>query len=233
MEKELFAIIKILKRHRTLLFNNTIHVKTDNKNLIFNGNTISRINRRKETLVEFNIDLMHIMGSENLISGELSRNLPKIITVKNSIKTFHENHGHPGILRTYKSFQKICPEDNYTYSKVSKTISACEPCQQNVSSKHKYGKTFGFLLSDSPFLVLSSDIVGPFRNMYYNIEPESGSFYLLTITDIFSRFTQITSLKIITSQEIIKKAFKPFFKSYGTPNKILTDNETQYVSTEF
>ncbi|KAG0436573.1 Gag-Pro-Pol polyprotein, partial [Dictyocoela muelleri] len=57
--------------------------------------------------------------------------------------------------------------------------------------------------------------------------------FILTITDICTRFTKVKVITKITSKPILKAFKKIWFDNYGVPKKILTDHGKQYVSRDF
>ena len=67
------------------------------------------------------------------------------------------------------------------------------------------------------------------KNFESSERKESG--YILTITDIFSRFTKLYFVNYIDSQSIIKGINK-WIEQYGKPRVLVSDNGRQYVSRE-
>ncbi|KAG0435999.1 Retrovirus-related Pol polyprotein from transposon [Dictyocoela muelleri] len=234
VEKEFYAIYKTFIRFNTILFNSNVHIHTDNKNITFHiKDPSSRIHRWKEFLNRYNITISYIEGSKNIVADTLSR-ITTISAIEDNtnseILKWHDEMGHPGIFRTWKSFQYIKPK--YTYNKIKNVIKSCIVCQKNTHSKIHYGKIDGILISNKPFDILSTDIIGPFKNYEYQRNPRNEHFSILTITDIFSRITELYILSDITSKSLITN-FNKFFKKYQPPSKILSDNGRQYVSREF
>lgn len=73
VEKETLAIIKAIKHFKTIIFNSHITIKTDNANLIFNGELTRRIQRWKYQLEEYEYQLEHKKGKNNFLADSLSR----------------------------------------------------------------------------------------------------------------------------------------------------------------
>ncbi|KAG0440307.1 Retrovirus-related Pol polyprotein from transposon 17.6 [Dictyocoela muelleri] len=239
VEKESFAIYKMIIRFKSILFNGNIVVKTDNRNSLFNPkDSNSRINRWREQLSEYSIDYQFISGKNNIIADKLSRefnnhsNLINKSDMNDKIVEIHNKHGHPGSLRTFKTIN-LKYKINLPYHRVVSTLKSCLGCRKNIDDKSKFGKIAGILSSEYPLEVISSDIVGPFKNSIYNLNPHDSKFFLLTITDIFSRYSEVFYLKEINTKNIISKCFKIFFDNNGIPKQLITDNGRQYVSLEF
>ncbi|KAG0420421.1 Transposon Tf2-6 polyprotein [Dictyocoela roeselum] len=151
---------------------------------------------------------------------------------KERVLNTHKKLGHPGALRTFKTL-KLKFGFKLPYNKVAEILNSCLDCRKNIIDKTKYGKIEGIVKSDRPLQTISSDIVGPFKNSIYNLNPSFSTFYFLTITDIFSRYSEIYFLKEITSSNIINKCFKLYFKKHSIPKNLISDNGRQYVSIEF
>ena len=94
---------------------------------------------------------------------------------------------------------------------------------------HRYGAVSGFIESPQPLHTLCSDITGPFDATHFL---EHGKFFIIAITDVFTRYTLFSPVIRIRSQEVIC-AIEKWFKKFGKPAEIFTDNGTQYSSTEF
>lgn len=84
-------------------------------------------------------------------------------------------------------------------------------CQRCKGAKKKYGKHTGFLFAEEPFEYISSDIFGPIKTSHFETEYSKDYFYLLTITDIFSRFTRVFHVEEIKAETIVDN-FKKWLK---------------------
>ena len=75
-------------------------------------------------------------------------------------------------------------------------------CQLNKHQSSLYGKVQGNTLSNRPYEKISSDIMGPFKLSKHDpLKP----LYIITFTDLFTRFTKIAFIDNITSKTIVKK----------------------------
>lgn len=74
MEKEFLAILLSLRKFKYIILGNLTKVFTDNKNILYDTSIeCSRVQRWKLMLSEFNIEMVHIKGSENFIPDLMSR----------------------------------------------------------------------------------------------------------------------------------------------------------------
>ncbi|KAG0442714.1 Retrovirus-related Pol polyprotein from transposon 17.6 [Dictyocoela muelleri] len=239
VEKEAYAVYKTVTHFRTILLNGNVIVKTDNRNILFKAkNHSTRINRWKKQLAKYKLDIKHINGKENVMADYLSRKIPKeeseitLLTKQFDILEIHKNLGHPGKLRTYYTL-KLKYNFKKPYKSVVTELDKCLECNKNTISKIKHGKISGKIISNRPFETISSDIVGTFKTNLFEIETQNNEFYIITITDIFSRFTKVYLLEEISSKSIIENAFKKFIKKDMNIEKCITDNGRQYTSSEF
>ncbi|KAG0441114.1 hypothetical protein DMUE_1290 [Dictyocoela muelleri] len=91
-----------------------------------------------------------------------------------------------------------------------------------------YGYTHGVARSDTPFKFISNDILGPIKLSHFKSFKKFIYFYLLTITDIFSRFTMTYPILNLKSQSVQKN--KNLCTNFGFTAKILTDQGRQYIA---
>ena len=143
---------------------------------------------------------------------------------------------HPGrntLVRNLTRFWRI----SKTKETVSKITKQCDICQENKSYSTNYGEHEGQLESDSPFSFISSDIYGPIQSKHFVDDPEEvnwkPSFYILTISDIYSGFSQVTILKGITSETVIGAIRSLWLSKFPTPKTLLSDRGRQYTSDKF
>ncbi|KAG0442499.1 Transposon Tf2-9 polyprotein [Dictyocoela muelleri] len=72
-EKETLAVLKCLRHFKPLIFASKVIIYTDNKNLIPEKPLSSRIQRWKLLLQEFDYEVKHINGVNNIVADSLSR----------------------------------------------------------------------------------------------------------------------------------------------------------------
>ncbi|KAG0438376.1 Transposon Tf2-8 polyprotein [Dictyocoela muelleri] len=251
IEREFLAITKTLKNYRNILLGCELNIYTDNKNLINEKiSKFSRVYRWKIIISEYNYMLNYIQGAKNIIADFLSRlnlksniqnnifllndkkNVLNISTnnednIEAKIKTLHEYLGHPGI----KTFYMTIKNDfkNIKIKKlITKTIKDCNLCQCFKNYVSKFGYVKENLFSDSPLEKISSDIVGLF-----NKKNSDEKIYLLTITDLCTRFSKVIIIKNINSETVSMKIYKEWFLKIKPPKFILTDLRKQYTSSKF
>ncbi|KAG0420481.1 Retrovirus-related Pol polyprotein from transposon 17.6 [Dictyocoela roeselum] len=78
LKKEIYAILRSLDNFKLLICNTKINIKTDNKNLIFNGELSKRAYRWKLLIEEYDYTLRHIKEKENIYANVLLQYMLKI-----------------------------------------------------------------------------------------------------------------------------------------------------------
>ncbi|KAG0439135.1 Transposon Tf2-9 polyprotein, partial [Dictyocoela muelleri] len=150
---------------------------------------------------------------------------------KEILKKIHCDLSHPGSKRLYMTIYKFVTAKNLK-KEIELITNSCHECQLNKDSKQKTGLHTGYIYSTKPFNFISSDIFGPVKTKHFNTTIKSEFFYILTFTDICSRFTTLFILKDIKSDSIIKN-FKKWLEKYPKPEKFLSDLGKNYVSRKF
>lgn len=142
-------------------------------------------------------------------------------------KYFHNKYGHAGISTTIKTLKYYFDfnNGNKLITNFIKQCKKCMECKFNYSPLTIKNK----ITSKEIWKAISSDIIGPIDTAKYKNDSNDEKIYIMTITDIYSRFTQLFFIYNINSTEV-SKAFKTWFKTYKEPQYVITDNGRQYVS---
>lgn len=68
--------------------------------------------------------------------------------------------------------------------------------------------------------------------MEYEIDENCEKFWILVITETFSRYNEVKVLTKLTTKSILR-VFRRYFENHQRPNALLTDQGKQFVSREF
>ena len=253
VEKECLAIVESLRRFKLLIGTTHVKIYTDNKNLAFESlKNTSKIQYWKTPLNEFSHELLHKSANENQGADWLSRNFiiktqqphfdlmhysngetdekNRVIIQPEKESDFlivlHQWLGHPGQFKLVHAINKF-----YNIRKanelIKKVCSECLPCARNKTFSRKEGQFSGILKAEWVGERTSSDIFGSIDGSEYN---EESKFWLVTFTDILSRFTIVRVLRESSGPEltkIITKEWTPLFKSI---KYLISKRGSQYTS---
>ncbi|GFS49560.1 hypothetical protein TNCV_2968501 [Trichonephila clavipes] len=158
--------------------------------------------------------------------GEMQVNVPP----KNEImREFHDKPlaGHFGRFKTYHKIRDVC---YFPYMKkfIDQYVSTCHVCQIN---NYKNALPAGRLIpivSNYPNEIVTSDLLGP-----YPVSRVRRNLYVLVITDHFSKWAEIISLKKASARVIADNVFDNYISRIGNPIKLISDNGPQFISDIF
>ena len=132
-----------------------------------------------------------------------------------------------GHLGAKKTEVRILP--NFFWSGLRQDVirfcRSCDVCQRTVKRGSVKKVLLGSMpLIDTPFKRVVVDIVGP-------IAPpsEAGHRYILTLVDYATRYPEAVPLKKITT-EAVAEALLDIYSRVGIPERVLTDQGTQFMS---
>ncbi|KRH92396.1 transposable element [Pseudoloma neurophilia] len=108
----------------------------------------------------------------------------------------------------------------------------CSKCQRCKSGSTNYGQTTGRLSGSGCNETISMDYVGPFDASQFR-GTTGREFYILTMTDTYSRYTICAIRSAARSQETIDAVKKYWFTKFRRPSTIITDNGSQFTAKTF
>ena len=105
-------------------------------------------------------------------------------------------------------------------------IQACDTCQRTTKVNPKRAPMVQREVVTVPFERVSIDLVGPLP------KSKGGFRYLFTYIDNSSRWPEVEPLRTMTAKSVVK-AFEKICCRNGFPRTVISDNGTQFGSTEF
>lgn len=141
------------------------------------------------------------------------------------LELFH-NHpamGHRGIQGTYL---KIKARYHWPkmYNEVRDFVLSCRSCQQYKANNKKRKGLMMNTKVHGPFEMLGTDIMGPLPLT------SKRNRFLVVFTDYFTKLVILYPVKTITALSL-SKVLVDVVSKYGAPNKILSDNGSQFISS--
>ncbi|KAG0438898.1 Retrovirus-related Pol polyprotein from transposon [Dictyocoela muelleri] len=257
VEKEVLSILEALRHFKSIIFGSKINIYTDNKNLTFKGDISKRTNRWLLMLEEYNYTLNHISSKNNNDADILSRafiiknsrfddllnNINQIIikikksennkeTIKKYFTSIHELLIHPGKNKMMATLK------NYIYMKSMRKIISeiCKNCKKCNEEKIYYSPKILTKFVTEPFNrheTIAIDIKGPVKTSHFETKKIETNIYVVAITDMFSRYTEIKFIDNIHSLSVCNAIENMWLKVHITPKNCLTDNGRQFTSENF
>jgi transposase InsO family protein len=133
--------------------------------------------------------------------------------------------GHVGIQRTYERIQR-----NYYWlnlmSIVTEYIKRCRDCAMFKPSTVNTTPPLLPITTTYPFALVEMDVVGP------SSVTERGNLYLLTMIDHFTRWPEAYPIPDQTTETVLN-CLEDFISRHGVPDRILTDQGTNFTSHLF
>ncbi|EER14684.1 retrovirus polyprotein, putative, partial [Perkinsus marinus ATCC 50983] len=129
--------------------------------------------------------------------------------------------GHPAVSSTHRYLRRLLwwPRSR---ADVKSVIRSCHPCQVSASLSNRQHEAHLWTPSE-PFEVLGLDIVGPM------LPSSKGERWVLTSTDLLSRFTLLFPLADISTNTICRVIETQVLLRFGTPSTFITDQGRQFT----
>jgi hypothetical protein len=198
----------------------------------------AKVYRWKLDLQEFEFELVHIKGEDNIVADGFSRlceiptqrlylleqfNIPadKLEIIQ---RAHNEIVGHGGVERTLAKLEAMGILWPYMREHVKRFIHNCPYCQLMSYVKlpiHTHPFTTA---SYEPFERVNIDTIGPLP------VDEHGNAYIIVYIDCFSRFIELYAAKDATAASAAKALIQTMGR-FGSPSQILSDRGPQFVNS--
>ncbi len=240
-EKEAYAIYYAFFELEYLIHDRKFTLRTDHANLTFIKDSGSeKVRRWKLYIQDYNFDIEHIKGEENIVADALSRliispndeqhllNLTQESVIPQNIyraigKCHNSTVGHHGIRRTLDKLRTTGFTTKYLPEYVKLFVRRCPACQK-MSQIKPVIETIPFTnAAHSPMMKVSMDTIGPLP------ESEKGYKHILVVIDCFSRWVELYPCVTVEAEEAAKHLIQ-FVGRFGCPKEIISDNGTQFVN---
>lgn len=216
-----------MKRWQLLLQDFNIELKRiegNNNNIADELSRITVLKNSTQTKKEdkFKRKLLECLTTEKDASKRYIVNKEKD---KELIEYIHKLSGHVGVTKTYENIHKYYKIDNVK-SKVAEAVKNCKKCNK-YKIKIETKKHSVKLYSKEMFYKISTDTYGQFSLERINHDKTNEKGYFITITDIYSKLTEIYFTYEVTGQKIIR-AIEKWIARYKKPKYLISDNGTEF-----
>jgi transposase InsO family protein len=146
-------------------------------------------------------------------------------------QVLRENHDSPtaGHLGVNKAIKRVA--DRYFWpgwrKQVREYVRNCESCQKAKPEQKLPRGKMHFREPQGPWHVVTTDIIGPLPRS------KKGNKYILVMQDNFTKWVELAAMKSATAQAVVQPFTDMILLRYGAPEKVITDNGTQYTSKIF
>ena len=247
VEKEAFAIFRTLTKFNHLLRDNKFLLRTDHKNLTYiNLGGSQKVRRWKLALQEFDFDIEHVAGKDNIVADAFSRLCPSQQLSKpsdeedflNNIEEYtripeeqyrklsaHHNSqvGHFGVEKTLDSLRKAKLTWKHMRKQLKQFINQCPVCQKLKETKIALKVHPFTTASYSPMETINIDTIGPVAKDSF------GNEFILVVIDCFTRWVELYPMPD-TSAISAARGLLQFVGSFGVPGLIKSDRGSQFVN---
>ncbi|KRH93800.1 putative LTR transposable element, partial [Pseudoloma neurophilia] len=151
------------------------------------------------------------------------------VTEEKFVKDLHIYLGHPGSRAFYLTIRQLMNK-KWLRSLCNKICAECQICAKIKHRKENIWIADLNLIEKNVLQKFSVDICGPFT-----LEPEGDvqkRVYIITMTDLHSRFVKIGVLNNLSAIETVRK-LKKMFTIMGVPMQLISDNGVQFRSAIF
>lgn len=217
--ENLFSALNTLK----LLLNekNITEVGLISSKSTFENMDISRVKRIIENIFEAS-NIEFIIYVYEILELTDEDQIKKIITELHYTKI----GGHIGVNRLEKRIKQFYEFRNMR-KKIEEIVLNCEECQKNKITRKTKMPLVITTTAKHPFEKIAMDIVGPLPETYL------GNKYLLTCQDDLTKYAEAIPLPNQEADTIAKAFVKFIILKHSSPESILTDNGSNFVSKLF
>ena len=232
IQKELYGIFVGITDCSSYLLGRPFTLATDHRNLVYlKTSKIPKLVRWYLALSEFQFNIVHIPGEENVVADVLSRFFKvavveeKEVEVNQLLKSLHNsNVGHLGVSRLVKALKQSGIEWSGMQKDVEEFVSQCPICQKLKLKKQPVVLTEGYTLTSSgPMDCISVDSIGPLS------EDDYGNKYILHFMCAFSKFNMLIPTKNVDALSYVHSLML-WIGLFGVPSRVRTDGGTQFTA---
>lgn len=240
VEQEAYGIIYAVEKWCNLLLGQSFTIETDNKVLSYiYSSTVPKVVRWCLKLQEFQFNIKHIPGKDNVVADALSRCINTITSSRGAIN--HESTddgsrptneqmqvlsqvhnsliGHHGVEQTIAKLDEI--NKSIPKKLVKWFVNNCILCQKVRRGEAAFAATLHSSKVDEPNKVWAIDSIGPYPT------DSSGNKYIIACIDCFTRVVELYCVKDLTADTFVTCLLE-LIARYGMFKSIRTDHGSNF-----
>lgn len=162
------------------------------------------------------------------IDGEGVKPLVPDEMVPYVLREYHdsEHSGHPGRDETLRAIRRKYFWDTMRRD-VTRYVKQCAICIQHKKYIPRAKESQKPRKAERPWDIVSVDLMGPYP------ETRRKKKYILTVADVFSKWTEAYPLGSTDTKLLISTIEREVFPRFGYPRVLLTDNGPQFISRQW
>lgn len=138
----------------------------------------------------------------------------------------HFSYAHIGSSKVYKMLYTTFVWKNMRKD-ISLILSKCHNCQLCKYSNMSIDAPLNNILPTAPNQMISIDFVGPLPRAKGNLS------HLFTVVDTFTKHLTVYAISKANTKTVINKLVNNYFVKHGIPEKVHTDQGSQFTSPIF
>jgi hypothetical protein len=256
-DKEGYAIFKAFQEFRLFIRDRKFTLKTDHLNLIYVGSETSsaKVQRWKLFMQDYDFDIEHVPGEQNVIADGLSRFLSRrevettpaakvnlLAALFSDRKPTEEQRkwmeaihnevcGHHGVERSIQMLQDVGHTWPGMRGDVRNHIRHCAICQKLDYSRPEVHPIPMTLACLRPHQRLYMDTIGPLQPSVDDKRKEP-YLHILVIIDAFTRYVTLFPLETLSAPEAAD-CLDAYFVDKTVPEAVVSDQGTQFINGIF
>ena len=139
------------------------------------------------------------------------------------LRSTHEMLGYAGNFKLHAYITRLFYWKNLRRD-VKNLTRSCDICQRTKYLNYKMEGAYEFLGATKPNELVSVDFYGPLPTTVAGVQ------YIFVLQDVFPKFVTLYAIKWANTKTCLEKLQNRYFAEVGKPEKILSDNGTQFTS---
>jgi transposase InsO family protein len=166
-----------------------------------------------------------VLFISNKTDGNWKIVIPNSLT-RDLINRTHSKLGHVGVYKTTYYLKTYCYWKNMA-KEIKTFVLHCDLCQRTKHLNYSMEGEYNMVESKEKGDLITVDFYGPLPRSVGGVQ------YILVVLDAFTKYVVLYPMKKATTQVSLSKIINHYIPKFGKPNRILSDNGTQFTSEKW